>query len=773
MENIREMVSFIVAMMGVAFPLLLKMISELSDKYGTLRIITRFKSEPIYKLFVGFLIGSIVASILWIINSPPIKIDIIENILSGSSEYMLLILGIITIVFFFKLVFLILLYYEPVKITKRLLPTGYQGKKIKPEFRVDDSLKIVTSIITSYIRIGSEDIVRDLIQLFSESIRSSISDTNKNEYERIYYDLTDNIFNACLLRNDRAFDDYILGILNSVWFSKHKANELVASKSLDHTWFNIEELIKRDRINLLMSYWASADARVRDYMFNHDLLPNLLSDDCVDKLILNWVQAINSELLQYGYVKELVVLPDYLESQTDPGSNKLLPLLKYICFHTSLGGLLLYLRKYDAIRRVFSYSSSLPPTYHLLPDTFTEVFRFYLMTDDPHEIFSGVRPATYIFPELDGINQSESTRSYICAYIAVLYIRLFSLFQMYSLTYHYKLPSLPNDKFMLNVWKSSAESLKRKTLMLLDNKEVLQGIGLESVVDKEKAKIRQKLDEFTDSIDAQIESIETSYQPSSEQEEEFKNQVAITLSKSIQKFMFINNEAEIDKDYSSWHILGEKRIVGKDDFHEDPRRTEVVTYPLITGIQSKLYQSFYSQNVTRYLVSAGDLFPAVNKLKADMKQFVLIGFNITISYFINALKVKDLSEGEFQGIKLCLYFSSSRHDSHSLFLVKKSDLPSFIFHDCEQSEIDKYSLLESNSQFKIFTSLIDLNTEQSLKDELQPTFTGIDLKKCMLATVDYHVEIRWKNNPQMVHLQLYNRNMNLGIPVDIRNITPL
>ncbi|MDD2684229.1 MAG: hypothetical protein PHY21_08930 [Candidatus Cloacimonetes bacterium] len=776
MENLGYMVSFIVSMMGVAFPLLLKMISELSDKYGTTQIIDRFKRELRYEFFVWSLISSILVCILWIMNLPPIKIGMIERIFSGSAERLLILSVIITIISFFLLVFRMLTYYDPIRISKSLLLcNGTRWNQTKSVKKIDESLKIVTSIITSYIRTGNEDIVNELIKLYSKAIGNSVSNADISSGDRIYYDLSRKIFNATLSRDDTVFEGLTKDILKNVWFPNQGIMDVANRNISYHTWCNLTEVIVRDRVSIFMDYWKDADERVRDYLFDHDLPAIVLSDSNVDKLMHYWIDELQSVAsgTKPKDLSDMEGLPEYLEPHTNPNNNMLLLLLKFVCYHTNLGGLLLYLRKYEVIRRVFSYTSSLPPNYYLLPDTFTEVFRLFLMSHDRFDIFYSLTPMNYAFPDMEGINQDESTWGLTCHYIAILYIRLFTLVPMYSPSYHTNLPQLPNSKHMLNAWESSAEYLKLVTISLLGNKEVIQGIGFKRVVEENGTSIISKLEEFIDSIKKMISSNIKNYQPTPEQIAEYVEKITASLSKSIDDIMLIDNNQEVSANYTSWHIRGARRIIGKEDFQDHPCREDFVLTPLISEMHSKLYQSFYSQNATSYLVSMDDLFPAVSKLNADAKQFVLIGFNVYLGYHINTLKIKDLSENEFQGIKVHLYNVSSRPSSCSLFLVRKSDLPTIMSHGSEQAEIDKYRLKVSNTEYEIFTSLLDLNLEKEIAGELQPTLGDIEADRCMLACVDYHIEVRWKNDPQMIHLQVYNRNMKLGIPVDVKDVSSL
>ncbi len=413
------------------------------------------------------------------------------------------------------------------------------------------------------------------------------------------------------------------------------------------------------------------------------------------------------------------------------------------------------------------------------------------MSHDRYDLYYSLTPMTYEYPNMEGINQTDATRGFTCTYIAILYIRLFTLIPIYGHSYHYDLPSLPCDISVLTAWESSAEYLKRETESLLDKIDILHGIGYEGIVEENRKFIISQLDELIAKIRAEIKRLKKNYQPDQLLEAEFLNRITDSLSESIKNTMVIANtdslsewiektkvianKDEISSEYSSWHITGTRRIIGKEDFQNAPCREDFITIPLISEKQSELYNSFCAQNGKKYLVPMEDLFPAVSKLNAEAEQFVLIGFNINIRFHIDNLNIKGLSKNEFQGIELHLFKASSRHSRYSLFLVRKSDLPWFIPHGSKKSDIEKYSLKKSNTEYKIYTSLLDLNKAEyeDIATELKPTLLGVEAENCMLACVDYHIEIRWKNDPQIIHLQGYNRDMKLGIPVKIKDIPSL
>lgn len=819
MKNIGYMVSFVSAMMGVAFPLLLRLISEVDDRYGSMELSDRFTREPVYRLFVYSLVCSIASSILWISGLLQHPDSFIEEVLILLPDIWLLLFGVMTTCYFFLTVSLVIKYYDPLKIARRLLqkrvpeeivksthsltliskhdlskkPNGKLAKRVhsmlyyttkigllnevpKSNTHFDneesESLIIVGSIIQTYTRAGRLNTVNKLLPIFLGSLGNRNPSDKITSEGTICFDMLRRVFSTLVKVDDRDFSKHAKAILTNSWLPQRNYVDTPERSIFRNTWYNIIEVINRDRGDLFMEYWKAAFEQARDYKYNHEI-PDL-SDGGIDRLMLRWIEKANEREASARITQSPPEndTPDYLEQFVNL-DNKLLPLIQYVCYHTYIGGLLFFKQKYELIRRVFAYTTSMPPKYYLLPDTFTEVFRLFLMSHDRFDLYYSITPTMYVFPDLEGVNKDDFTREFICNYTAVLYIRLFSLFPSYRTTYQYDPQSLPDTKFSLNNWKESADYLKRITDNLIKNKEIIQRIGFDHLITSNEKAIINNLDEFIKAIQDKIESIAINYQPTSRQIEYFLNNVTNSLSESIDTLMIINNKNDILSDYSSWHINGANRLLHKDDFQIDSFSISTVLYPLITNKQSNLYNSFVAQNATRYLVTWKDLFPAVEKLRANAEQHILIGFNINLSYYIKALKIKDLSDNEFKGIELHLFNVSSRHSSSSLFLVRKTDLPRFNFSGSKQADIDKFHMEERGTKYHIFSSLLDMNKHKQIADELRPSSPSIKLEKSLLACVDYHIEIRWKNAPDMIHLQVYNRDMSQGIPVEIKDIEPI
>ena len=72
MDVISICVSFIVAILAIAYPILFQVVSGLDEKYSSILINDLFNQEKSKKYFLFFLITSLVLIFLWILKLPPL-----------------------------------------------------------------------------------------------------------------------------------------------------------------------------------------------------------------------------------------------------------------------------------------------------------------------------------------------------------------------------------------------------------------------------------------------------------------------------------------------------------------------------------------------------------------------------------------------------------------------------------------------------------------------------------------------------------------------------
>src|SRR5690606_11043502 len=161
---------------------------------------------------------------------------------------------------------------------------------------------------------------------------------------------------------------------------------------------------------------------------------------------------------------------------------------RFLEFHYALGGLLLYRKQHKTLNYLFEYSQSQPPEYVLLPETTTEIFYWFenFRNEFKHRTPIDLR---YYFPELDNLGNRRQVNYWICSYIAILFLRQYSLHQYYTYQNFTALPNLPDEVLELSSWLDRVSFFERCLNNVLSNKELIE--------DHEFEKLREAKDDFS------------------------------------------------------------------------------------------------------------------------------------------------------------------------------------------------------------------------------------------------------------------------------------
>ena len=122
MDNISICVSFIAAILGIAYPILFEVVSRLDEKYSSQAIIELFRREWENKLFITTLKISLGSILLWMLKLPPlIKVEQLDYLIGKSAQLLLIISTIVLVVSFFYFVRKVLIYYTPTRFLPYLI----------------------------------------------------------------------------------------------------------------------------------------------------------------------------------------------------------------------------------------------------------------------------------------------------------------------------------------------------------------------------------------------------------------------------------------------------------------------------------------------------------------------------------------------------------------------------------------------------------------------------------------------------------------------------
>jgi len=119
-------ISFVVAIFGIAYPILLQVVSRLDEKYGSILILELFNKERERKLFNIFIIASLSSILLYLLRLPPLfDFGIFNFVVNNSALYLLVLSTTALVMSFFYFVKKILIYYTPTKFLKYLIKKNH------------------------------------------------------------------------------------------------------------------------------------------------------------------------------------------------------------------------------------------------------------------------------------------------------------------------------------------------------------------------------------------------------------------------------------------------------------------------------------------------------------------------------------------------------------------------------------------------------------------------------------------------------------------------
>jgi hypothetical protein len=425
---------------------------------------------------------------------------------------------------------------------------------------------------------------------------------------------------------------------------------------------------------------------------------------------------------------------------------------KYMELHYALGGYLLYTKRYDCIRRFFEYYPTRPPEYVLLPNTIQDIFTFYfeVWNFDTKEYVHIAN--LYPFPAEKGWHAELVVRNAICSYMALLFLKqLLPNYTIIGTSLYPPSLSLPETQKERYAWMSALPSFKDLVKEHMANDELMKImkkiIDLSLFFDEKFAKNMSL--EF---IEGRESELKTQYErnsvelpPSEEKVKQFKDDTKKIIEEGITKIAQINNNMDIDdadKYKTEEYLISDTECVLKNDFSECSGNDFYFNaHSVVYKLQQKIVSSFFDKKTKEFSLSPEQIFEAIDRLNIN-EQYVMVSFGL------------DLEKDNYKGIKI--YAFDKRLLRKSLFILKKTDLPTISFKPILDDIKEKYSLEKIAEAHELYASVIDLNkTTPELLEECKTEFdkTENELKKSALLNIFLSMEIKWKEGLEMIQIK--------------------
>lgn len=447
---------------------------------------------------------------------------------------------------------------------------------------------------------------------------------------------------------------------------------------------------------------------------------------------------------------------------------------RFLEFHYALGGLLLYRKQYKMLNYLFEYSQSQPPKYVLLPETMTQIFEWF---ENFRNEFKHGTPIDlkYPFPELDNLGNRRQVNHWICSYIAILFLRQYSLHQYYVYQDFTALPNLPNDVLELSSWLDSVSYFERCLNNVLANKELIADIRFEKLVEANEDKFSKFINDLKEAIKTNIGKQKLNANLSDDKIQNFYSQSNEIISKAFEVYkpIFIEKNEEHSKSELKLSIRGERTLMSKSAFTDNDiphlnYNTFFASGIATHNIKRFIPNSFLIARTKRYLLNRDNILLGLAKIIENNNDIIIIA--VRVGYQLQEILEKSNFKNNIQHIP-----STEHHLQDTLFVLRKNDLPAIEHKEIKEDEKTELQLKCINEDLKIYASVIDINTDdnKAIKDKwnLENEPDNEDLK-VQLALAFLSV-IYWKNEREVIQINIASEYREQGIQNDLNDVVSL
>jgi len=666
MDSIDAYIYIIIGLLGVAYPVLLQVIARLDEKYSSDNIVELFDQEWESKAFPYTLYSSLVFIVIWSLKLHPfISFESIDVIIENSASILIAINAILLVISFFLFVRKILIYYTPTKFIT-YLKTKHDQKENDFKYFIALSDLLLLSIQNQQTNISRT--LSDFFYMAFSQIRDKFT-IEPVVYPDIYYEVVYKAIEELAILKEKR--NYLLErrTAGGIWLLGELQGKEISENTYSAVWRNLLLAISYQQDDLIVNHWETAHQ-----YYNYSL------------------PYIHNE---YDYSTN-----NFQVSNQDAENKRIAERQRFIEFHFALGGLLTYKERYACIKRLFSYTQSQPPKYELLPESMYEIFKFYFDVRDTYERKYTWISHYYPFPELSGLNADNVIKKWISYYMAILFLRQYTIYPYLITMRPLDFPTTPNTQGEIKEWMDGLDFFKKIVAEHLKNKNLLKALNLD-FINPEWCEENQKpypID-FIESFKSRLENAyhinALTLALSNEKVSQFESSTKRIIESTINKLQLANNELFTDDNTDKWYVNGQYMLESKDAFAENSE-VQLMNFDsfFATTISRRLNEgfgeTFFYKKTKSYLLKPDDIFKAIDKLGID-DSYVLVNFGINLDYFTNHLKIPSLSNDKYMNTNI-LSFNGSQLVRSSFFVLKKSELPQISTRPISKDLIAKYSL---------------------------------------------------------------------------------
>lgn len=606
----------------------------------------------------------------------------------------------------------------------------------------------ISDILYYSIKNQNEKIAKTISDFMYGAFKE-VRDKNQNKeviYPSAYYEVVSKTIEELAPQKNKRLTFLEHRTAGSVWLLGEFGTSKISENTYSWIWSNFLLALKYDRDDFIIYHWEQA----------HQYISYSLK-----QITPNYSHA------PFGITNQLEIDERFAERK------------RFLEFHYALGGLLLYRGRYSCIQRAFSYTQSIPPQYELLPSTMDEVFGLYFDFRDPYEMKHPWISSRYSFPELGGLNSDGIIKKWICEYIALLFIRQYSIVSHLITMEPLNPPAIPKSQGEKRQWIDNLDYFKILVEEVLNNKELLNKVGLDFVTDEwcekyNKPKPLYFIEKVKQDVIASFEGTLIEQPISETKVKRFKDTTVARLKPIFDEYEIINNKSEFTGELIKWYVYGQSHIIDKSGFSDNQDAEHLNYDSFLPESFSNKYRDAISEifalaSSQSFLFNSQDIITAISRLNINYNEYVIVSFGVDIEELIIKSNNESLKE-----LKIITFSYRNYHlVGDSIFILKNADLPKLNYKESKPEEVLKYSLEKVIEEYNLYVTVIDLNQSSDMRDAFTEASKEKDLRKSVYLAIFLNLEVQWKKNIECVQIKQASAYRERGIISNLSDVKPI
>ena len=605
------LLSILSALFGLSYPLVIGCIEKIDSKFRSTKLSERFQRECSYKWFKIVLLINLAMAVLspflmeWCADA---HAKVIMGVQVGGTISM-----IISALCLFRK---IISYYNIAELQKEILD-DYKTA-VKKQNKVKEEKYFIQWIDLSgeLLKSADDKLVQSVYEVLFEYVEKAykIGSSKALKFDPYYYDGISRI-NEFLSKGEAR--PISVNNTNSILTSLILIDSVVSETTYRYLWRNLKIQLFYNKEEWIMKYWESASQKIRLFMNTTYISP-------------------------YNKKGELDT------KKMEEIKNKKKQREEFLEFHIMLCSMLLQQKKYELLEQMLSFTQTEPPSYPLVPSTFSEILDVFNSVNHNISINPTYYESRYQMPKMHGITEGKIAGAANC-YLALLAYRIYAIRWDYGYGSVLNTGALPNTLSELATLSNNLNIFKYWLGRIRHDQELLQVVGIRSLDEgnEDKAQIYAVkpdllVSNMQDEIHKKMENLKITSplndeKVASEQKELTDNirramkGYADLLEKRFEQEKYLDLNSSISVPFLNTAFWGNSDV---NHFGT----AECVSSSMLENFRNLFASAFFVKHSnTDYELSSDDLFEAIDKLALN-KQHYIIAFGIYFDYYIGTIE---------------------------------------------------------------------------------------------------------------------------------------